>query len=49
MRYDSSARTVFRTAINEGREAKGMPKWNFLTDKQKQQIETYIFSLQASS
>ncbi len=46
LRYGAQAKTVFRKALNEGRPDKGMPSWEFLTDRQKTRIETYVFSLQ---
>jgi len=46
LRYGDQAKTVFRKTLDEGRPERGMPKWNFLTEKQKAELETYIFNLQ---
>jgi mono/diheme cytochrome c family protein len=45
-RYAGDAQKVYDTAIEIGRMGTAMPPWNHLTLEQKQDIKTFIFSIQ---
>lgn len=49
LRYGNKASNVFDLVIQEGRNGTAMPPWNHLTDTQKKDVKTFIFSIQTKN